>query len=141
MSTFTTVVETELKFNVESYSIYHVVDDVMLAMLNDSPRGAKCRRSYSLADKDGGKFLVCNVIIQNMKGTEIGYALVISEQPEVAGKRGHANRSSNEFITCRRPGCGSQMFYTVDRSLDYENHICAVCGETAHTLTETGASA
>lgn len=137
MLTFTTIVENVPSFNVEAHNIYAVTAEVMNSLLGDAPRGAKCRKGYSLIDKDGGKYLVCAITVQNMRGTELGYALVISEQPEVAGQRSHANYPLS--IVCQ--GCGGNQFYDVDRSLDYNNHICAGCGRSAKTLTETGASA
>lgn len=49
------------------------------------------------------------------------------------------NPWSHTPITCRF--CGNGTFRYAGRSLDTHNHLCANCGETSHTLTETGMSA
>jgi hypothetical protein len=48
------------------------------------------------------------------------------------------NPWSNTDITCK---CGHNLFRDNGRSLDRYNHVCAACGTTTHTLTETGMSA
>jgi DNA-directed RNA polymerase subunit RPC12/RpoP len=49
------------------------------------------------------------------------------------------NPWNNEEIACRK--CGGNLFRDNGRSLDRFNHVCAACGETTHTMTETGMSA
>lgn len=44
----------------------------------------------------------------------------------------------NSPIVCK--GCGHDKFYSMGRSLDYNNWQCASCGNQSSTLTETGAS-
>jgi hypothetical protein len=41
-------------------------------------------------------------------------------------------------VTCRE--CGNDEFFSVGRSLDYNNWKCSECGAECCTLTETGAS-
>jgi hypothetical protein len=42
----------------------------------------------------------------------------------------------SDFITCS--DCGNDTFRYAGRSLDYHNHVCAKCGKSTSTLTETG---
>lgn len=48
------------------------------------------------------------------------------------------NPWGNGYITCK---CGGHEFRDNGRSLDHNRHVCAECGETTLTLTETGMSA
>jgi tRNA(Ile2) C34 agmatinyltransferase TiaS len=44
----------------------------------------------------------------------------------------------NSKVVCKK--CGSEEFFPMGRSLDYENWKCVSCGTECCTLTETGAS-
>lgn len=145
-STFTTIVDYTPEFGVEAYSIETVACRIRDDLLNGSPRGAKSLPfQYSLVENstyDGGaKFLIVRINIVGMTGKPVTSALIISEQPAAAGRRGHANMRTTEYITCRSADCDHDLFYDLGRSLDYNNHVCAKCGRPARTLTETGASA
>lgn len=134
---FTVIVEYVPMFNVEGYDIHSVVYAIMTEMMSSSPRGAKCRENLSLGTKDGLKYLICTITLQNMKGTFLDKALVISEEPAVAGEKFSVFNSQS--ITCQ--SCEGKLFFDVGRSMDYNYHVCATCGAKAQTLTETGASA
>jgi Zn finger protein HypA/HybF involved in hydrogenase expression len=49
------------------------------------------------------------------------------------------NPWDNSEIACRK--CGHNLFRSNGRSLDYYRWVCAGCGESTQTMTETGMSA
>lgn len=138
MPTFTTIVESRPEFNVVAYEITSVIRLVQTSLLATAPRGAKCRTSHELFDKDDEKYRVVTITMQNMKGTVLSTALVIGEQPEESHKV-RPIFGGGKLLECQE--CKATDFYYVDRSLDYENLLCAHCGRSASNLTETGASA
>lgn len=137
MPTFITVVRNHPTFNVEAYSLEAATKPLITDLVSGAARGARCRVEYSLHKRHDGFYRVATVILENMRRTEIDRALVLSEDPEVPRMVGHAN--SRATITCS--SCLHHLFYYLDRSRDYEHHLCANCGHSAQTLTETGASA
>lgn len=136
--TFTTVVRGVVVLGYEAWDIHHVVQAVKGELLVDQPKANTVRVTYSLVDRGEDKHHLAVVTLLNVRRRELDMALVWCEQPMEARRQYHANDHIH-YIACKE--CGNSMFYNVDRSLDYENHICAVCGASAHTLTETGASA
>lgn len=136
--TFTTVVRGVVVLGYEAWDIQAVVRAVMGELLVDQPKQNKVKVSYSLIERGDDKHHLAVVTLLNVRRRELDMALVWCEQPMEARHQYHAN-DSQHYISCKE--CGGSLFYNVDRSLDYENHVCAGCGATAHTLTETGASA
>jgi hypothetical protein len=139
MPTFTTIVYHEPEFGVAAYDVGSVIRQVQTTLLSQAARGAKCHQKYEPLQKpeDEGRYLLVTITLQNMKGTLLDKALIIGEQPLIARPAKHAWGGAP--IQCK--ACGHMLFYYIDRSLDYENHICAQCDTPAHTITETGASA
>lgn len=155
MSKFTTVVQGVVTLGVKQASIHDIVRDVRRSLLDGAPKNSNVLVSFDLLERPDTvarvfptpltamevrppKFHHAFLTLVNVRRRELDIAHIWAEQPMVPSRQFHANDYRTP-ITCR--GCGSDMFYNVDRSLDYENHICAGCGAEAHTLTETGASA
>lgn len=141
MPTFTMIIHDKPMLGVEAYDMHSAVRSVQNNLLRDQPKANTVSVVYSLVERGGeqaGTFHLATVMLRNVRRRVLDTALVWGEQPMEAKKQYHAN-DHNRCITCHE--CGNNEFYNVDRSLDYENHVCSECGATAHTLTETGASA
>lgn len=137
MSTFTTVVHDTPTLGVEAYNIYFVAADTERELLADQPNGNKVLIRYELLWQGEDAYHLAILTLQNVRKRPIDKALVWGEQPMVPRQQFHATDHRTP-IKCRE--CGSLLFYNVDRSLFYENHICAGCKHPAQTITETGAS-
>lgn len=151
---FTTVVQGAVTLGVEAHDIHEVVRAVRQVLLEGQPKANTVRVAYGLLDRPGTvarvfptpdtslevkpKFHHACLTLVNVRRRELDIAHVWGEQPMVPAKRFHATDHRTP-IKCKT--CANSLFYNVDRSLDYENHICSDCGAPAHTLTETGASA
>lgn len=136
--TFTTVIDQVVTLGVEAYDIHAAVRSVQNALLRDQPKANRVIVNYGLKESANGTFHYAMLTLLNVRRRELKVAHVWGEEPLEPKRQYHANDHIH-YIACKE--CGNSMFYNVDRSLDYENHVCAVCGASAHTLTETGASA
>jgi hypothetical protein len=138
MSTFTVVVHDVVTIGVEEYDIHPAVMYTEALLLMDQPHGNKVTVRYGLLWRGGDAYHLATLTLQNVRKRPIDTALVWGEQPLIPRQQFHATDHRTP-ISCRE--CGSLLFYNVDRSLDYKNHICAGCKHPAQTITETGASA
>lgn len=155
MPKFTTVVQGVVTLGVDAHYIHDVVRDVRHSLLDGAPKNSSVQVSFDLLERPDTvarvfptpltamevrppKFHHAFLTLMNVRRRELDIAHIWAEQPMIPAMQYHANDHKNP-ISCN--GCDSLLFYNVDRSLDYENHICAHCGAEAHTLTETGASA
>lgn len=141
MSTFTVITDQVVTLGVTGHDIHDVVRRVRDTLMDGEPKNNRVIINYSLLERGGeqsGTFHHAFLTMVTVRGRELKIAHVWGEQPMEARRQYHAT-DHRTHITCKE--CGNDEFYNVDRSLDYENHICAECGATAHTLTETGASA
>lgn len=137
MPTFTIVVHGVPTLGFEEHSIYPAVMYTEVLLMMDQPRGNKVVVRYELLWRGEEAHHLATLTLQNVRKRPIDKALVWGEQPMIPSKQFHAIDHRTP-ISCRE--CGSLLFYYVDRSTFYENHICADCKHPAQTLTETGAS-
>lgn len=138
--TYTLFIQHRVTMSVTGYSIEGVAGKVAQQMLEWSPKNYRTSTTHELVENGNGqKFHCITVSLFNMRGTLKDKAVVLGEQPAVATKQYHANSAPGVYISCRT--CGSDHFYNVGRSRDYNHLICSACEQTASTLTETGASA
>lgn len=137
MSTYTTVIHGVPTLGVEAHSLHSAATGVELDLLVDQPNGNKVIFTYGILWRDEFAFHMVTLTLQNVRKRPIDKAVVWDEQPMIPRKQYHATDHKTP-IQCRE--CGSLLFYNVDRSTFYENHICAGCKHPAQTITETGAS-
>lgn len=136
--TFTAVIKNKVGINLASYSIDRLVAHVKDTLLDEAPRGSKCKTEHSLIENtEGQKYACVTISLLNIRNRVVDTALVWGEQPLEPGRRYHANSRPTDFISCST--CGGAEFYDVGRDRFYFRHICAKCGAGAATLTETGA--